>query len=219
LANSQTAVVPQDVTLSLQPNSQTVAVGETFNVDVMASGVENLGSFEFSLDYDPALLQFNQATLGEFPASTGRNFTPTGPSDENGSVKYGAFSLGADAGPSGEGVLATLTFTALAEGVSPLDFTAAQVTNISGTEQQIAQMTDGQVTIMTTQATATITQIAAGTATVTPTQVAAGTATVTPTQVATSTPTQVAAGTPTVTPTVTPTSDVRYLYLPIVIKN
>ena len=198
LANHRAESLPQNVTFSLQPNSQTVVVGQTFSVQIMAASVENLGSFEFDLRYDSTLLQFNQATLGEFPTSTGRNFTPTGPNNDpnQGVVKYGAFSLGTTPnGPSGQGILATLTFTALAEGSSNLDFIAAQVTNISGTEQQIAQMTNAQVTITSTQATATPTQIAVSTSTPTPTQIAAST----------STP--------------TPTSDTSFLYLPMIVKN
>ena len=152
LANSQVERVPQAVSLTIQPATQTVKnIGDTFTIEIAASGLENLGSFEFSIDYDPALIQFQQASLNEsFLNGTGRSFSAVGPDNnsDTGTVAYGAFSLGnTPDGPNGNGTLATLTFSALAQGSGTLNFIEAGVTNIAGNAQEISQMTGGQVTI------------------------------------------------------------------------
>jgi len=162
--NSVTERTPFAVSLALDPTSQTVAVGDSFTIDVAASGLDDLGSFEFTLNYDPTVLQFDDASLNDtFLGSTGRNFIPTGPNDDNGTVTYGAFSLETNPGPSGSGVLATLTFIALTNGQSNMQFSSAQVTDISGTAQEIDQMTNAQVTVSSVSSTPTATATATAT--------------------------------------------------------
>lgn len=134
------ALEPQAVTLALNPAEQVVAVGETFTVEVDATGLENIGGFEFTLSYDATKVSFNEASLNT-TFLTGRTFIATGPNDDNGSVTYGAFSLGTDPGPTGDGMLATFTFTVDAEGESNIEFTSSQVTDISGGAQEIESST------------------------------------------------------------------------------
>ncbi|MBM3143889.1 MAG: hypothetical protein FJ010_02745 [Chloroflexi bacterium] len=67
--------------------------------------------------YSPTIVEAVAASLGDFPESIGRDATPLGPDIDNtaGTITFGAFSLGATpAGPNGNGVLAILTFRALA---------------------------------------------------------------------------------------------------------
>ena len=51
-------VSAQDTTLSIDPASQTVSTATSFAVGVRVDNVTNLGSFEFTLQFDPNLLTF-----------------------------------------------------------------------------------------------------------------------------------------------------------------
>jgi hypothetical protein len=117
LASAQQAVVHID------PVSQQVSVGDSFTVHVMVDNVSNLGAYEFILQYDPNLISYDSVANGAFLGSTGRPvFCPSVILDV-GTVRFGCGTIGLGSAPSGSGELATITFTALAEGDSALDFT------------------------------------------------------------------------------------------------
>lgn len=111
------------LTLSLDPSLLDLAVGETKTLDLRVGGAENLAGYETIIDYDPALLEVNSVTFSNFLAGTGRTVTPLGPTIDNaaGTVSFGAFSFGQQPGVSDNGVLATVSVTALAAGSGPLD--------------------------------------------------------------------------------------------------
>jgi hypothetical protein len=142
--------VQTPVALSVQPYSRTVTAGQVFTVGIVVSDVVDLGGFEFTLAYSPTVVQVVSATVGAFPGSTGRTFTPLGPNVDSvaGTVSFGAFSLGATPqGASGIGTLAVLTLRALAEGESGLLFRAAQVSDRSGSPQPVGDMAGGRVSV------------------------------------------------------------------------
>jgi len=144
------ANVPQAVSLALDPAGMSAAAGQSFTVDVVGTGVENLGGFEFTLTYDSSLMELNSASLNDsFLGSTGRTFSATTPSNDSatGTVSYGAFSLGTTPGPDGDGVLATFTFTMLTDGINNIQFSNAQVTTITGSTQEITEMTSAWVNL------------------------------------------------------------------------
>jgi len=119
------------------------AGGGSFEVQIRIENVANLGSYEWQMTFDPALLEVNSVTDGPFLTSTGRaaacEFTaPPGrwqdlngdtvPQEDEfilempaGNVRFGCASLGTAEGPSGSGVLSIVTLSPLAEGVSNLD--------------------------------------------------------------------------------------------------
>jgi PKD repeat protein len=142
--------VQTPVALSVQPYSRTVIAGQVFTVGIVVSDVVDLGGFEFTLAYSPTVVQVVSATVGAFPGSTGRTFTPLGPNVDSvaGTVSFGAFSLGATPqGASGSGTLAVLTLRALAEGESGLLFRSAQVSDRSGSPQPVGNMAGGRVAV------------------------------------------------------------------------
>jgi PKD repeat protein len=142
--------VQTPVALSVQPYSRTVTAGQVFTVGIVVSDVVDLGGFEFTLAYSPTVVQVVSATVGAFPGSTGRTFTPLGPNVDSvaGTVSFGAFSLGATPqGASGSGTLAVLTLRALAEGESGLLFCSAQVSDRSGNPQPVGDMAGGRVSV------------------------------------------------------------------------
>jgi len=138
-------------TVKIEPASQQIPLPGTGTVNVSIEDVANLGAFEFKLQYDGSIVKILQATdvqLGDFLGSTGRTTVPTGPDIDNdaGEMTFGAFTFGAEPGPDGDGVLATIIFTAQSEGISVLDLTGVQVTDISGDVIPI-DVIDGQIQV------------------------------------------------------------------------
>ncbi len=141
---------PPPATLSIQPSAQQVSTGDVFTTSVVISDAVDLGAFEFTLAYTPTVVKVITATLGTFPASTGRTFTPIGTQIDTiaGTMTFGAYSLGSSpTGPSGNGTLAVLTLEALSSGTSDLIFRSAQVSDRTGNAQTIAAMHKGQITV------------------------------------------------------------------------
>ena len=134
------ALAPQ-VKLKLEPAEVTVGLHETFTVQVMIEGASDLGAFEFDLTYDPSILRFEGATVGEFIRSTGRSVVPVGPEVDGagGRVTLGAISYGNGDGdgPSGTGVLVTITFVAQGEGSTALEMSKVQVLDTAVNVQPI----------------------------------------------------------------------------------
>lgn len=122
-------------TVSLQPPSQVVDTNSgPFTITFMVQNATNLGSFEFTTTYDPAVVQVTSATLGGFLSSTGRTVFPVGPVIDNtaGTLHMGAASFGSQAGPSGNGLLATITLTPQASGSTGLGFQSMLITDVLG---------------------------------------------------------------------------------------
>jgi hypothetical protein len=80
-----------------------------------------------------------EAALGDFPESTGRSTVPVGPEvdNEEGKVILGAVSFGSGPGPSGTGVLATITCIAQREGSTALGLLEVQVLDTATNAQRI----------------------------------------------------------------------------------
>jgi PKD repeat protein len=129
----------QPATVSIEPVTSTVQSGDTFTVSVVISDAVNLGAFQFDMHYDPTAVHAEGAAMGPFLGSTGRNVGPVGPTIDNdgGTLSFGAFSFGTQAGPQGRGVLAEITLTAKGVGTSPLDLQAVQVLNPAAEAQPV----------------------------------------------------------------------------------
>ena len=110
--------------------------------------VTNLAGFQTGLTYDPAVVNVTAANLGAFLNSTGRTVVPTGPTIDNtiGKVTFGAFSIGTQAGASGAGTLATITFQPRAVGSTALRLQATGLSDPSGNVISVVTE-DGQVQI------------------------------------------------------------------------
>lgn len=111
----------------LNVGSATVNVNDTFVIDVSITGAVDLTSWQFDLGYNPTILQAQLVTEGPFLASFGTTlFPPTIFSPGIIDNTTGLISIVTNAFadlpplPSGDGVLATIQFKALASGLSPL---------------------------------------------------------------------------------------------------
>ena len=111
--------------LSVSPVSPIVNVGDTFTVNIDLSNVTDLYGFQFDLGFDPTRLQVvpqnSQAvTEGSFLKQGGATDFLSGVDNGLGTIEFTlAFLLGAVPGVSGSGNIASITFMALATGVSP----------------------------------------------------------------------------------------------------
>ena len=121
----------QQAVVRLDPSSQNVNVGDSFSVNVMLDDVSNLGSYEFTLQFDPSLAAFGSVANGTFLGSSGRTvYCPSPIVDAaNGTVRFGCATSGTQVGPTGSGKLATFTFKALAEGESSLDLATVSLSD------------------------------------------------------------------------------------------
>lgn len=103
------------------PNPATV--GQTVELDVQLIDVTDLYSYQFSVKFDPTVLQASpdSVTLGDFLPGT---FSSIGSIDnEAGTISYVFSSLvGAIPGVSGTGSLGTISFQAIGAGNSTVSF-------------------------------------------------------------------------------------------------
>jgi len=109
---------------TITAGSATVNVGDTFHILISISSPTEVDSWQFDLAFTASLLKANSVTEGPFLSESGTKTTLFSPGViDNGT---GHITLVTDSfvdllpGPSGSGVLADISFTALAPGVSPL---------------------------------------------------------------------------------------------------
>lgn len=116
--------------VSFEPHV-TVPVCITFQVEVRieAQGVPVQG-IETVFGYDPAIVRLDAVEAGGWLAGSGlEHFLWTDPTSPAGTAEVHAALLGG--GSSADGVLLTLSFSALDSGVSPLDFTALDLRDVA----------------------------------------------------------------------------------------
>ena len=129
----------QTAVMKVVPASQTVDIdGGKFSVDIVVEDVSNLGSFEFTLTFDPSVLRLVGVEKGPLLDSTGRRVfcprpiynspAPSVPSED--AVRFGCASSDPPEeeipGASGTGVVATVTFAPREAGTSQLWMGLAQ---------------------------------------------------------------------------------------------
>jgi hypothetical protein len=117
--------------MSVEPPEESLKEGgPEFKVNIVADDVANLAAFQFSLSYDPSIIQYVGVTEGPFLGSTGREPQCTEPYVQPGQPETLSFncatlgppvSLKGTAGPDGSGVLAEITFAPVGGGTTPLD--------------------------------------------------------------------------------------------------
>jgi Cohesin domain len=106
---------------SFTVDSATVNIADVFNINLRVVDAVNLSSWQFDLAYNPTILQANLVTEGSFLSSAGTTFFIPGAIDNTtGLISLVSTSFVDLTPPSGSGVLATVQFTALSSGLSPL---------------------------------------------------------------------------------------------------
>jgi hypothetical protein len=104
------------------PSAMTPTVGHAFQVDLVGEDFLDLYAYNFTLNFDPARIRAVAVNEGPLLASVGTTFFIPGDIDNVlGVISFtGNTLIGAIPGVSGSGILITLDFEAIAEGLSPL---------------------------------------------------------------------------------------------------
>ncbi len=94
------------------------------NLSVDLSGITDLYAWQFTLNFDPGVLQASSVSEGAFLSTAGATFFAPGTIDNTaGTISFNGDSLlTAIAGASGSGTLLTISFNAIAAGSSALSF-------------------------------------------------------------------------------------------------
>lgn len=135
--------------IGFNPSSQSVNVGSTTTVDLIISGLgdgaaPSLGTFDLDIGFDSSILTFNGATFGNqldlFGLGDINSVTPG-----VGTINLFELSLESaadlDSLQAGAFTLATLSFTALSDGSSPLSISVNALGDSLGDPLQTALVT------------------------------------------------------------------------------
>jgi len=106
--------------LYLEPANLTLIPSQGFTVELKATSITDLKGYSVTLSYDPALLSLQEVTEGPFFSTKGKTFFYS--KEENGTILIDCALLGPELSFSGEGTLATLSFTCLKAGSTSVDF-------------------------------------------------------------------------------------------------
>ncbi len=118
--------------MSINPTSSEVELDSEFSVTVNLTGVDNVGSVNLVIGYDPDLLSISDANVqeGGFMRSDGGQANFFKHIDaQGGTITIGITRSGAAKGASGSGNLVTLLFSATGEGSCNVQIEKATVTN------------------------------------------------------------------------------------------
>lgn len=124
--------------LSFDVSNSTPLLGDTVNVDIVISGAVNLFAFNIDMSFDSNVLSFSGISSGSFLGSGGLTLSSIlgSPGFDNstpGQIQDISDSLlGPVSGVSGNGILATITFSVIAGGLSTLDL--LNLNSLGGTE-------------------------------------------------------------------------------------
>ncbi|MGA2285078.1 MAG: cohesin domain-containing protein [Dehalococcoidia bacterium] len=140
---------PPPANVGIDPASKPVSLSSSsFSLDVKVDNVTNLGAFQFDVVYAPAVIQLQSFTEGPFLKSSGRSTLCSEVDIAPDTKRYACASGGDQAGPDGSGVLASLTFTAVAAGTSTVGFANGSLNDATADANPIAALwQNGLVTL------------------------------------------------------------------------
>lgn len=109
-AASATAQTPAGPSVRLQgPQEEIPRNQKTVDLQLMVENVQNLGGFQFILNFDPKILEATGAEVGDFLGSSGREVLCKDPTIDEGALRFACVTLRQQpAGANGSGLLATV---------------------------------------------------------------------------------------------------------------
>ncbi|MGA2922830.1 MAG: cohesin domain-containing protein [Candidatus Sulfotelmatobacter sp.] len=114
----------QGASFLFDPSQITAAKGNTFVVNLLISGAQNVYSVPVQLNYDPAKLQLVNVSNGGFLSQDGQAVALVHREDDTtGTLQITATRPPGAGGVSGQGAVVTMTFQAKAGGQTPLTIT------------------------------------------------------------------------------------------------
>jgi general secretion pathway protein D len=129
--------------ISIQPATFNPGVGQTFSLDVTVNGAADWYAYQFDIGFNSAVLSANSVSEGAFLSGAGSTSFFEGFIDNTGgTISFVVDSLiGPISGASGDGTLASISFTSIGAGVSPVG--AFNVTVLDSFGEGIAVDTAG----------------------------------------------------------------------------
>jgi hypothetical protein len=137
-------------TILIEPASSTTSMGGAVNVAVGVTDVTDLYAYQFDLSFDPTVLSTTGASEGGFLPSGGSTiFLPGTIDNALGTVTLTAGALeGPLSGVSGSGTLATVLFTGVGFGTSPVTLSNVVLLNSVGGDIAPATIQNGSVAVV-----------------------------------------------------------------------
>jgi general secretion pathway protein D len=105
------------------PGQITAKKGDTFVVNLIMSGAQNVYSVPVQINYDPSKLQLVNVSNGGFLSQDGQAVALVKREDPAGTLQITASRPPGAGGVSGQGAIVTLTFQAKDSGQTPLTIT------------------------------------------------------------------------------------------------
>lgn len=112
--------------LYLEPANLNITPSEDFTVELKTASIANLKGYSVTLSYDPALLSLQEAEEGPFLSAEGKTFFYKKVDNDKGTILIDCVILGPEDGVSGEGTLATFSFTSLKAGSTSIGLSLAK---------------------------------------------------------------------------------------------
>ncbi len=151
LLTSFSSLIAQNINIRVEPQNLSAEINQTIFLDIRVENVSNLGGFQSDIFYNTDVIHATSATAGDFIGSTGRSPFPLGPEIDNninpGKLIFGAATFGVGAGPTGDGILATVEFVAQANGNSIVALQNVLLSDISGQELAISNISNATITV------------------------------------------------------------------------
>ena len=123
-ANQAASAAAGGANFLFDPGQITAVKGNTFVVNLVISGAQNVYSVPVQMNYDPAKLQLVNVSNGGFLSQDGQAVALVHREDEaTGTLQITATRPPGAGGVSGQGTVVTLTFQAKATGQTPLTIT------------------------------------------------------------------------------------------------
>ena len=118
--------------LYLEPANLSLIPSQDFTVELKVTSITNLKGYSVTLSYDLTLISLQEVTEGPFLSTKGKTFFYS--KEENGTILIDNALLGTDLSISGEGTLATLSFTCLKAGSTSIEFSLTKTRDTNNKE-------------------------------------------------------------------------------------
>jgi len=112
--------------LYLEPANLNITPSEEFTVELKAASIANLKGYSVTLSYDTAFLSLQEAAEGPFLSAEGETFFYKKVDNDTGTILVDCVVLGSEVNVSGEGTLATFSFTSLKAGSTSIELSLAK---------------------------------------------------------------------------------------------
>ena len=120
--------------LYLEPANLTITPSQDFTIELKTSSITDLKGYSVTLSYNPTLISLQEVTEGSFFSTKGKTFFYKKVDDKKGTILIDCALLGPHLSVSGEGTLATLSFTCLKAGSTSIEFSLTKTRDANNKE-------------------------------------------------------------------------------------